>query len=184
MAYVQDAVMFRTFPMNWVRTSFSYDALNGLLTRYEGEVMRIRIGVLAIVALLLACGAIGCAQQPASQVQSDVEQVVDCSFTFLLSDGEPAANVEVDSGCLTKPENEILEFHTTDETGTISARALVPQAAYFYVYPTDKRDGLPNEKLDVELQGEGGNITLYLSEEFSERYKRLHSQSSQSTPSS
>ena len=31
---VQDAVMFRTFPMNWVRTSFSYDDLNGLSARY------------------------------------------------------------------------------------------------------------------------------------------------------
>lgn len=143
--------------------------------------MRIRIGVLAIVALLLACCAFGCAQQPASQVQSDVEQVVDFSFTFLLADGEPVANVEVDSGCLTKPENEVLEMHTTDEAGTISARALVPQNAYFYVYPTYRGDGFPNEKLDVELQGEGGNITLYLSEEFSERYKRAHSQGSQSS---
>ena len=34
MAFVQDAVMFRTFPMNWVRTSFSYDDLNGLSARY------------------------------------------------------------------------------------------------------------------------------------------------------
>ncbi len=143
--------------------------------------MRIRIGALAIVALLLACCVFGCAQQPASQVQSDVEQVVDFSFTFLLADGEPAANVEVDSGCLTKPENEILEFRATDETGTISARALVPQSAYFYVYPTYRGDGYPNEKLDVELQGKGRNITLYLSEEFSERYKRLHFQSPQSS---
>ena len=31
---VQDAVMFLTFPMNWVRTSFSYDDLNGLSARY------------------------------------------------------------------------------------------------------------------------------------------------------
>ena len=181
MSYVQDAVMFRTFPMNWVRTSFSYDDLNGLSTRYSEEVVRIRIGALAIVALLLACCVFGCAQQPASQVQSDVEQVVDFSFTFLLADGEPAANVEVDSGCLTKPENEILEFRATDETGTISARALVPQSAYFYVYPTYRGDGYPNEKLDVELQGKGRNITLYLSEEFSERYKRLHFQSPQSS---
>lgn len=143
--------------------------------------MRIRIGVLAIAALLFACCAFGCAQQPASQAQSDVEQVVDFSFTFLLADGELAANVEVDSGCLTKPENEILECRTTDETGTISARALVPQTAHFYVYPTYRGDGSPNEKLGVELRGEGGNITLYLSEEFSERYKRLHSQSSQSS---
>ena len=143
--------------------------------------MRIRIGVLAIVALLFACCAFGCAQQPANQAQSDVEQVVDFSFTFLLADGEPVANVEVDSGCLTKPENEVIEMHTTDGAGTISARALVPQNAYFYVYPTYRGDGSPNEKLDVELKGEGGNVTLYLSEEFSERYKRLHSQSSQSS---
>lgn len=88
MAYVQDAVMFRAFPMNWVRTSFSYDDLNGLSKRYEEEVVRIRIGVLAIVALLLACCAFGCAQQPGSQVQFDVEQVVDFSFTFLLADGD------------------------------------------------------------------------------------------------
>ena len=33
---VQEAVMFRTFPTNWVRTTFSYDDLNGLAARYEG----------------------------------------------------------------------------------------------------------------------------------------------------
>ena len=32
--FVQDAVMFRTFPMNWARTSFSCDDLNGLSARY------------------------------------------------------------------------------------------------------------------------------------------------------
>lgn len=31
---VREAVMFRTFPTNWVRTTFSYDDLNGLAARY------------------------------------------------------------------------------------------------------------------------------------------------------
>uniref|UniRef100_UPI003A8D0023 hypothetical protein n=1 Tax=Ellagibacter isourolithinifaciens TaxID=2137581 RepID=UPI003A8D0023 len=90
-----------------------------------------------LAALALACSFSGCAGQAIDQPQpgNDTEMLAPFSISFLLPDGNPAADIKVVSGCLAQPTNEITELHTTDETGTIRFEALVPQTAHFYVFP-------------------------------------------------
>lgn len=95
-----------------------------------------------LAALALACSFSGCAGQAIDQPQpgNDAEMLAPFSISFLLPDGNPAADIKVVSGCLAQPTNEIAELHTTDETGTIRLEALAPQTAHFYVFPFEGFD--------------------------------------------
>ena len=126
-----------------------------------------------LAALALACSFSGCAGQAIDQPHpgNDAEMLAPFSISFLLPDGNPAADIKVVSGCLAQPTNEIAELHTTDETGTIRFEALVPQTAHFYVFPFEGFDPDSADSFDVDLQGDGGDITLRLSEDFAELYK-------------
>lgn len=95
-----------------------------------------------LAALALACSFSGCAGQAIDQPQpgNDAEMLAPFSISFLLPDGNPAADIKVVSGRLAQPTNEIAELHTTDETGTIRFEALVPQTAHFYVFPFEGFD--------------------------------------------
>lgn len=131
-----------------------------------------RFKILWFAALLVACCMVGCTQQPSSStpLEEDANQYADFTITFLLSDGNPAAHVEVVSNHLEEPTLEIADVHTTDEMGRISFEALVPQSSYFAVSPLVECSS-PGEVIHVDLQQGETDLTLSLSDDYSSQYE-------------
>lgn len=132
-----------------------------------------RFKILGFAVLLVACCMVGCTQQPSSSasLEEDANQYADFTITFLLSDGNPAAHVEVVSNHLEEPTLEIADVHTTDEMGRISFDALVPQSSDFAVLPLVKYSS-PGEVIHVDLQQRETDLTLLLSDDYSSQYEK------------
>lgn len=131
-----------------------------------------RFRILGFTILLVACCMAVCAQQPSSAPpEKDTGQYADFTITFLLSDGNPAAHVEVVSNHLEDPTLEIADGHITDEMGRISFEALVPQNSDFAVFPLVEYSS-PREIINVDLQQGETDLTLSLSDEYSLQYEK------------
>ena len=131
-----------------------------------------RFKIVGFAVLLMACCMVGCTQQPSSSTspEEDANQYADFTITFLLSDGNPAAHVEVVSNHLEEPTLEIADAHTTDERGRISFKALVPQNANFAVRPLVEYRS-QGELITVDLQQGETDLTLSLSDDYSSQYE-------------
>lgn len=131
-----------------------------------------RFKILGFAVLLMACCMAGCTQQPSSSasLEEDANQYANFTITLLLSDGNPAAHVEVVSNHLEEPTLEIADAHITDEMGRISFEALVPQNVDFVVHPLVEYSS-PGEIINVDLQQGETDLTLSLSDDYSSQYE-------------